>query len=119
MQRRDSGLPTGARPLDPDLHFSNTVPHSRTCGTLSGLLRGKRSALARTLETYTAGGTGGVSAEIGFRIFASVYDYLDAPISRVTGADVPVPASPVLEKAALPDKDRIVQAAVDLVARES
>ena len=59
--------------------------------------------------------TGGISAEIGFRIFENVYDYLDGPIRRVATPDIPVPASPVLEKAALPCKDTIVQAAVQLV----
>jgi pyruvate dehydrogenase E1 component beta subunit len=63
--------------------------------------------------------TGGVSAEIAFRIFEEAHDYLDAPIGRVAGADVPVPASPVLEKAALPDKAAIVEAAMRLVESEA
>ncbi len=51
--------------------------------------------------------TCGVAAEIGFRIFEQVYDYLDAPISRVTAPDIPVPCSPALERAALPDAAKI------------
>ncbi|MEW6359815.1 MAG: alpha-ketoacid dehydrogenase subunit beta [Planctomycetota bacterium] len=51
--------------------------------------------------------TAGVAAEIGFRIFEQIYDYLEAPIRRVTCPDIPVPCSPVLEKAALPNAERI------------
>lgn len=58
--------------------------------------------------------TGGVSAEIGCRIFEEVFDYLDAPIRRVTSPDIPLPASPVLEDAAMPNCDRIVQAVLEL-----
>jgi pyruvate/2-oxoglutarate/acetoin dehydrogenase E1 component len=60
--------------------------------------------------------TGGAAAEIGQRIFETAYEYLDAPIRRVAGADTPVPASPLLERAAIPSRDRIVRAALDLVA---
>ena len=59
--------------------------------------------------------TAGVSAEIGFRVFEHAYDYLDAPIRRVTSPDVPVPASPVLESAMLPGRERIVAAARELM----
>lgn len=55
-----------------------------------------------------------VSAEIGCRIFEEVFDYLDAPIKRVTTPDVPIPASPILEDAALPGRDDIVAAAMEL-----
>ncbi|RLC92922.1 MAG: hypothetical protein DRI77_12395, partial [Chloroflexi bacterium] len=59
--------------------------------------------------------TGGVSAEIAARIFEAAYDYLDAPIKRVTAPDIPVPCSPVLERAALPDARRIAAAAEEIV----
>ncbi len=58
--------------------------------------------------------TGGVAAEIGAQVFEQAYDYLSAPLRRLTAPDIPIPASPVLEKAALPDRDRIVQAALAL-----
>ena len=51
--------------------------------------------------------TCGVAAVIGFRIFEQIYDYLDAPIQRVAAPDFPVPCSPVLERAALPDAAKI------------
>lgn len=59
--------------------------------------------------------TGGVSAEIGFRVFERAYDYLDAPVTRVASPDVPVPASPVLEDAMVPSCERIAVAAMDLL----
>ena len=57
----------------------------------------------------------GIAAEIGCRVFEQVYDYLDAPIQRLTLPDVPISASPSLEKAALPNKTTIVQAANELM----
>jgi pyruvate dehydrogenase E1 component beta subunit len=60
--------------------------------------------------------TCGVAAEIGFRIFEQIYDYLDAPIRRVTGLDIPVPCSPVLERAALPDAAKIEAAVRKVVS---
>lgn len=54
--------------------------------------------------------TGGVGAELGMIIIENVFDYLDAPIKRVAGADVPLPMSPILEKYALPREDDIVKA---------
>ncbi len=61
--------------------------------------------------------TGGVGAEIAARLFERVYEYLDAPITRIASPDIPVPASPVLEKAMLPNRDKIVQAALSLVEK--
>jgi len=58
--------------------------------------------------------TAGVAAEIGFRIFEQIYDYLEAPIKRVTCPDIPVPCSPVLEGAALPNAERIVASVLRL-----
>jgi len=69
----------------------------------------------RVLIVQEAARTGGFGAEIGCRIFESVYDYLDAPLRRLTTPDVPLSASPVLERAAIPDRWRIAQAALELV----
>jgi len=38
------------------------------------------------------------------------FDYLDAPVQRVAGEDVPILMSPVLEEAAIPSKEKIVEA---------
>jgi pyruvate/2-oxoglutarate/acetoin dehydrogenase E1 component len=59
--------------------------------------------------------TGGVGAEIAARVAEHAYEYLDAPICRVAGADVPIPFSSPLERAALPDQDDIIQAVEQLV----
>ena len=69
----------------------------------------------RVLIVEEASGTAGVSAEIGFSLFEHAYDYLDAPIRRLTSTHNPIPASPVLESAMLPNCSRIVTAAIDLV----
>ncbi|HBE27548.1 MAG TPA: alpha-ketoacid dehydrogenase subunit beta [Ktedonobacter sp.] len=48
-------------------------------------------------------------------IYEHAFDYMDAPIQHVTGADVPMPYSKVLERAALPKKSDIVDAAKAIV----
>jgi pyruvate dehydrogenase E1 component beta subunit len=54
----------------------------------------------------------GVGAEIGASIMESyAFDYLDAPMERVAGADVPMPYANNLEQAAIPTPDNIVSAA--------
>jgi pyruvate/2-oxoglutarate/acetoin dehydrogenase E1 component len=59
--------------------------------------------------------TAGVSSEIAARIIEECFDFLQAPVRRVAAADAPVPCSDVLEKAALPDAQKIVDAAVKLL----
>ncbi|MEL6785084.1 MAG: transketolase C-terminal domain-containing protein, partial [Pseudomonadota bacterium] len=53
----------------------------------------------------------GVGAEIGMEIMAQAFDYLDAPVIRITGKDVPMPYAANLEKLALPSVAEIVEAA--------
>lgn len=52
----------------------------------------------------------GVGAEIAARIMEHAFDYLDAPVIRVTGKDVPMPYAANLEKLALPNVGEVVQA---------
>src|SRR5438128_7078710 len=52
----------------------------------------------------------GVGAEISAQIAERAFDYLDAPVKRVSGADVPMPYAKNLEQLALPDFERIRQA---------
>src|SRR5919199_1460405 len=52
----------------------------------------------------------GVGAEITAQIMERAFDYLDAPVRRVSGADAPMPYAKNLEKLALPDFERIVKA---------
>ena len=60
----------------------------------------------------------GVSAEIGMQMMEFCFDYLDAPIERVTGKDVPMPYAENLEKLALPQIDDIVHAVHKACYRE-
>jgi len=50
----------------------------------------------------------GFGAEIGMEIQEKAFDYLDAPILRITAPDTPPPSSPVLEKAFLPNEGNVV-----------
>ncbi len=52
----------------------------------------------------------GVTAELAAVIAKGAFDYLDAPIERVAAMDVPIPFSPPLEFATIPDEERIIQA---------
>jgi pyruvate dehydrogenase E1 component subunit beta len=53
----------------------------------------------------------GVGAEIAARMMEDAFDYLDAPVMRVTGKDVPMPYAANLEKLALPSVADVVEAA--------
>ena len=53
----------------------------------------------------------GVGAEIGMQIMQEAFDYLDAPVLRISGKDVPMPYAANLEKLALPNVADIVEAA--------
>src|ERR1700722_4042358 len=52
----------------------------------------------------------GVGAEIAARMMEEAFDYLDAPVMRVTGKDVPMPYAANLEKLALPSVAEVVEA---------
>ncbi|KAJ7529753.1 hypothetical protein O6H91_15G064000 [Diphasiastrum complanatum] len=53
----------------------------------------------------------GVGAEISASVVEESFEYLDAPIDRITGADVPMPYAANLERLALPQVEDIVRAA--------
>jgi len=55
---------------------------------------------------------GGVGANLAALIQEQAFDYLDAPVERVTGADVPMPYSKRLEQAAMPHSEHVVSAAL-------
>ena len=58
----------------------------------------------------------GAAAEIAAVIADKGFDFLDAPVKRLTAPDVPVPFSPPLEKFVLPDDKKIVAAVKELLA---
>jgi pyruvate dehydrogenase E1 component beta subunit len=59
----------------------------------------------------------GVGAEIAARIMEHAFDYLDAPVARVSGKEVPMPYAGNLEKLALPSVAEVVEAAKSVCYR--
>ena len=55
---------------------------------------------------------GGAGANLAALIQEQAFDYLDSPVLRVTGADVPMPYSKPLEQAAFPHEEHVVKAAL-------
>jgi len=53
----------------------------------------------------------GIGAELGMQMMEQCFDWLDAPVKRVHGLDIPLPYAANLEKLALPQADHIVEAA--------
>lgn len=50
-----------------------------------------------------------ISSEVAFNVQKNAFDYLDAPVRRVTSADVPLPYAPTLIEASLPNVSRVVK----------
>jgi len=61
----------------------------------------------------------GVGAQLVDTIQHHAFDYLDAPVLRVTGADVPTPYAKNLEHFAFPDKQRVKEAVYRVLYREA
>jgi pyruvate dehydrogenase E1 component beta subunit len=59
----------------------------------------------------------GIGSEIGMRMMEECFDYLDAPVKRVHGLDIPLPYAANLEKLALPQPDWIAAAAKAVLYR--
>ncbi|NWH08647.1 MAG: pyruvate dehydrogenase complex E1 component subunit beta [Alphaproteobacteria bacterium] len=59
----------------------------------------------------------GIASEIAFAVQDAAFDFLDAPIARVTGKDVPMPYAANLEHLALPSLDEVVAAAKSVCYR--
>src|SRR5262249_46484284 len=76
----------------------------------------KKTGRAVTVEEGWA--QSGVGAEIAARIMEHAFDYLDAPVTRVSGKDVPMPYAANLEKLALPSAAEVVEAAKAVCYRE-
>jgi pyruvate dehydrogenase E1 component beta subunit len=51
-----------------------------------------------------------LGAELSAIISEEAFDYLDAPVERVTAMDTPIPFSPILESMVIPDEQRIIEA---------
>ncbi|HLI31419.1 MAG TPA: alpha-ketoacid dehydrogenase subunit beta [Solirubrobacteraceae bacterium] len=61
---------------------------------------------------------GGVGANLAALIAEQAFDYLDAPIARVSGADLPMPYSKVLEDIAYPHEPQVMRAALGTLGRQ-
>lgn len=70
----------------------------------------------RVLIVHEDTRTGGIAGEITARISETCFEWLDAPVLRVTAADVPLPYSPPLEDYVLPQTSDIVRALRRIVA---
>jgi len=58
--------------------------------------------------------TGGFTSFMASEIQAKAFDWLDAPITRITGLDCPIPYSPVLENAVIPSEERIERGILEM-----
>jgi pyruvate dehydrogenase E1 component beta subunit len=58
---------------------------------------------------------GNISTEIAFKIQRDAFDYLDAPVIRVTSGDVPLPYAPTLIEASLPNAQRVIKAVKEVM----
>ncbi len=60
-----------------------------------------------------------ISSEIAFHVQHNAFDYLDAPVKRVTCRDVPLPYAPTLIEASLPNIERTVKAVQSVLYRKA
>ena len=74
------------------------------------------SRTGKVIIVHAANRLAGVGAEIAALIAEEAFEWLDGPIIRLGGADVPVPFSPPLEDAYRPSTESIIAAARKLVA---
>jgi len=91
--------PRTLRPLDEDVIF-DSVRKTNRCVVVE---EGWRYA--------------GFGAEIADRVQRECFDALDAPVIRVTAADVPMPYSKILEKAFLPQPEKVIEAVRQVLYR--
>jgi pyruvate dehydrogenase E1 component beta subunit len=59
-----------------------------------------------------------ISSELAFNVQHNAFDYLDAPVKRVTCRDVPLPYAPTLIDASLPNVERTVKAVKDVLYKK-
>jgi 2-oxoisovalerate dehydrogenase E1 component beta subunit len=66
---------------------------------------------SKAMVLHEATRTGGIGAEIAAVLAERCFEYLDAPLVRVTAPDTPVPFSPPLEEFFLPNAEKVCRAA--------
>ena len=70
----------------------------------------------KVLVAHEATRGAGVGAEVAALITEHAFEHLDAPVRRLTAEDVPIPFSPPLERAVLPQPDDMREACRELLA---
>ncbi len=70
----------------------------------------------KVLVAHEATRSAGIGAEVAALITEKAFEYLDAPVRRLTTPDVPIPFSPPLEQAVLPQADDMKEACRELLA---
>jgi 2-oxoisovalerate dehydrogenase E1 component len=75
-----------------------------------------RRCQGRVIVAHEANVTGGFGAEVAARISERHFGTLAAPVRRVGGPDVRIPAAPALQRAVLPSADWLVEAAMDMLS---
>ncbi len=73
----------------------------------------------RAMVVTEAALTGSVASEVAARIGEQCFDWLEEPVLRIGGEDIPIPVAPALERASIPSAALIEQAARWLVRREA
>ncbi len=56
-----------------------------------------------------------IATEVAFKVQREAFDYLDAPVLRVMGGDVPLPYAPTLIDAYLPNPARVIEAVKEVM----
>jgi len=72
----------------------------------------------RAMVVHEACLTGGFGAEIAARIGEELFDWLDAPVTRIGAKDVPMPFNPAMEDFVMPQTKDIVEGALRLMGRD-
>ena len=75
--------------------------------TINSSVKKTGRALVVTEDCLTAG----VSAELSSRIMEGAFEFLEEPVLRLAGEDIPIPVAPSMEKEAVPSVDRIISTA--------
>jgi 2-oxoisovalerate dehydrogenase E1 component beta subunit len=70
----------------------------------------------KVLIAHEATRSCGVGAEVASLVSERAFEWLDAPVRRLTAPDVPIPFSPPLEQAVLPQLDDMKEACRELLA---
>ena len=61
---------------------------------------------------------GSIATEVAFKVQREAFDYLDSPVIRVMGGDVPLPYAPTLIEAYLPNPGRVIKAVKEVMYME-